>query len=141
MAAMPDAELMAVTHLTARLPGMYVSSDVPEPDIFDQLMAAKDAIVTVIRVGGDPSLRNWAAETVIDAPRLSIDVRGRDRQAANTAAGLVREAAEAMHGVSVSGGRCKSIDVGGPTLRPEELNTSVVRLGFFADMRTTPAPA
>jgi hypothetical protein len=139
--ALPDdVELMAVTYLTAQLPTMYVSSETPEPDVFDSLMAAKDAIVTVVRVGGDPSLRSWAAKTVIDAPRLSVDVRAKDRGAANTATALVRKAAETMHGVSAAGCKCTSIDVGGPTIRPDEPNTGVVRVGFFADMQAKAAP-
>lgn len=141
MALPDDVELMAVTHLAAHLPGMYVSSVVPEPDIFDQLLAARDAIVTVTRIGGDPALRSWAAETVLDGPRLSIDVRAKDRQTANTTTTQVRRAAEAMHGATAAGCRCVSITVGGPTLRPEEPNTNVVRLGFTVDMRAKAATA
>lgn len=140
MALPDDVELAAVTHLTAQLPGMYISSVTPEPDVFDQLMATKGAIVTVARVGGDPSLRSWAAQTVIDGPRLSVDVRARTRQAANTAVAEVRRACEAMHGVVAAGVKCTSIDVGGPTIRPEEPNTSVTRIGFFADLQAKAAP-
>lgn len=141
MALPDDVELMAVTLLSAALPTMYVSSATPEPDIFDQLMAAKDAIVTVARVGGDPTLRSWAAQTVIDGPRLSIDVRARTRQAANTAVAAVRRAAEAMHGATAAGVKCASIDVGGGTFRPEEPNTGVTRIGLFADLQAKAAPA
>lgn len=140
MALPDDVELAAVTHLTAQLPSMYVSSVVPEPDVFDELMATKDAIVTVTWVGGDPSLRSWAAQTVIDGPRLSVDARARTRQAAYAAVAEVRRAAEAMHGVTAAGVKCTSIDVGGPTFRPEEPNTNVTRIGFFADLQAKAAP-
>lgn len=131
----PDVEQMVVNQMLDVL-GYEASTIKPNGDTFEQALP----YVWVARVGGVRVARTLQGQALHDEARLSLDVYARDRVATVDAVAQVRAAFEQMHGTSRDGGLVlRTWEETGPTVRPEEPNTNVVRIGLMVGLRVRPA--
>lgn len=127
----PDIEEFLIGHLTDQLPDVYACSILPSDPTFTTSLP----LVQVTRIGGIPVYRRQ-----LDEPTVSLDVYASSRQQANEVVGRVRAVVAAMTDVTREGGRVTQTDEAtGPTLRPEEPNTNVVRIGLTVSLIVRPA--
>jgi hypothetical protein len=129
--ALPDVEALLVQYLTGAVDGLYVCTVRPDGSEFtDRLPLAQ-----ITRVGGPRTVPTWAGRYAAEDARISVDVYATTREAANTAVGTVRLALEDLKGVVTPQGTVsRTWEETGPSVRPEEPNTGVVRIGWIAGL-------
>lgn len=129
--ALPDVEALAVQYLTTAVDGLYVCTVRPAGSEFTGLLP----LAQITRVGGPRTIPTWNGRYSAEDARLSVDVYAATREAANAAVGVVRLALEDLKGqVTAQGTVSRTWEETGPTARPEEPNTGVVRIGWIAGL-------
>jgi hypothetical protein len=94
----------------------------------------------VNRIGGVRTEGTWEGRRLFDEARISIDVYADSRVTATDAMARVRAAIEQMQNTSRDGGFVlRTWEETGPSVRPEEQNTNVVRIGMTVVLRVRPA--
>lgn len=128
---LPDVEALAVQYLTGAVDGLYVCTVRPDGTEFTDLLP----LAQVTRVGGPRTIPTWAGRYAAEDARLSVDVYAATREAVAAAVGAVRLALEDLKGVVTPQGTVsRTWEETGPTARPEEPNTNVVRIGWVAGL-------
>ncbi|MEE4540991.1 hypothetical protein V2S66_03285 [Streptomyces sp. V4-01] len=129
--ALPDVEALIVHYLTGAVDGLYVCTVRPDGTAFTALLP----LAQITRVGGPRTIPTWNGRYVAEDARVSVDVYATSREAANASVGTVRLALESLRGrVTQQGTVSRTWEETGPTARPEEPNTNVVRIGWTAGL-------
>jgi hypothetical protein len=129
--ALPDIEALLVQYLSGAVPGLYVCTVRPDGSEFTSLLP----LAQIIRVGGPRTMPTWTGRYVAEDARVSVDVYAPTREAANAAVGVVRLALENLAGqVTPQGTVSRAWEETGPTARPEEPNSTIVRIGWVAGL-------
>ncbi|TFI30165.1 hypothetical protein [Streptomyces sp. 4R-3d] len=132
---LPDSKQVAIELLAAALPGVLVTSRLPEGKAFDEALPA----VRVLRIGGTSDMRGWSDPASRDRPRFSIDCYDASEGAAMRLALRVRAEWELLPGQSTEDGAVTGIsEETGPQDRPEEANSDVSRVGMILGMSVRP---
>ncbi|MFE4420444.1 hypothetical protein [Streptomyces sp. NPDC056817] len=132
---LPDGKQIAIELLTADLPGVHVTSKLPEGKALDAVLP----VVRVLRVGGVADVRGWADPAQRDNPRFSIDCYAGDEQQAMRLAQRVCAAWELLPGRSTADGIVTGISQEtGPQDRPEEPQSDITRVGMTLGMSVSP---
>ncbi|MET9848869.1 hypothetical protein [Streptomyces ossamyceticus] len=131
----PDVEEMVINQILDVL--TYEAATVrPEGDAFTEALP----FVQVARIGGTRVTSTLQGRRLHDDARISLDVYAASRVEATDAMAQVRAAVEQMQGTSRNGGYVlRTWEEIGPTIRPEEPNSNVTRLGYTAGLRVRPA--
>lgn len=129
--ALPDIEALLVQYLTRAVDGLYVCTVRPDGSEFTALLP----LAQITRVGGPRTLPTWAGRYAAEDARVSVDVYATSHEDANATVGTVRLALEDLKGrVTQQGTVSRTWEETGPTARPEEPNTGVVRVGWVAGL-------
>lgn len=132
---LPDSKQIAIDLLSLAMPGVFVTSKLPEGAALNAALPA----VRVLRVGGTSTMRGWSDPATCDRPRFSIDCYGDSEGAAMRLALRVRAEWELLPGQSTATGYVTGIsEETGPQDRPEEPNTGVARVGMILGMSVRP---
>lgn len=129
--ALPDVEALAVQYLTTAVDGLYVCTVRPDGGEF----IGRLPLAQITRVGGPRTIPTWTGRYAAEDARLSVDVYAATHEAAAAAVSAVRLALEDLKGVVTPQGTVsRTWEETGPTARPEEPNTNVVRTGWIAGL-------
>jgi len=129
--ALPDIEALIVQYLTDTVDGLYVCTVRPAAGEFIPRLP----LAQITRVGGPRTIPTWNGRYTAEDARVSVDVFADSREGANTTVGAVRLALEDLKGaVTEEGTVSRTWEETGPTARPEEPNTGVVRTGWIAGL-------
>ena len=129
--ALPDIEALLVQYLTDAVNGLYVCTTRPPAGEF----IGRLPLAQITRVGGPRTIPTWNGRYTAEDARVSVDVFAGSRAGANAAVGAVRLALEDLKGVVTPQGTVsRTWEETGPTARPEEPNTAVVRTGWIAGL-------
>ncbi|WP_327335849.1 hypothetical protein OG384_04245 [Streptomyces sp. NBC_01324] len=132
---LPDSKQVAIDLLAAAMPGVLVTSRLPEGKALNAALPA----VRVLRVGGTADMRGWADPATRDRPRLSIDCYDASEATAMRLAMRVRAEWELLPGRSTGDGIVAGIsEETGPQDRPEEPNSDISRVGMILGMSVRP---
>jgi hypothetical protein len=134
--ALPDVEALIVQYLTGAVDGMYACTVRPDGTQFTALLP----LAQITRVGGPRTIPTWNGRYVAEDARVSVDVYAATHEVANATVGMVRLALEDLKGRARPQGLVsRTWEEIGPTARPEEPNTGVVRVGWIAGLTVRPA--
>ncbi|MGW2594752.1 hypothetical protein ACWCXC_31420 [Streptomyces sp. NPDC001515] len=132
---LPDSKQVAIDLLAAAMPGVLVTSKLPEGSALITALLA----VRVLRIGGTSTMRGWSDPATTDRPRLSVDCYAADEGAAMRLALRVCAEWELLPGRSTEDATVSAISQEtGPQDRPEEPNTGVARVGMILGMSVRP---
>ncbi|MEU0098261.1 hypothetical protein [Streptomyces sp. NPDC006267] len=132
---LPDGKKVAIDLLSLDLPGVFVTSKLPEGAALNTVLPA----VRVLRIGGTSTTRGWSDPATTDRPRFSIDCYAADEGAAMRLALRVCAEWELLPNRSTEDGIVSAISQEtGPQDRPEEPNTGVARVGMILGMSVRP---
>ncbi|MFE9850345.1 hypothetical protein ACFYPN_16245 [Streptomyces sp. NPDC005576] len=132
---LPDAKRVAIDLLSAAMPGVTVTSKLPEGSALNGALPA----VRVLRIGGTSDMRGWSDPATRDRPRFSVDCYEATEGAAMRLALRVRAEWELLPGQATTGGIVTGIsEETGPQDRPEEPNTGIARVGMTLGMSVRP---
>nr|WP_202514099.1 hypothetical protein [Streptomyces sp. SID8373] len=132
---LPDGKKVAIDLLTTAMPGVLVTSELPEGKALNAALSA----VRVLRIGGTSTMRGWSGPATTDRPRLSVDCYAADEGAAMRLALRVCAEWELLPGRATADGIVTRISQEtGPQDRPEEPNTGVARVGMILGMSVRP---
>ncbi|RPK56232.1 hypothetical protein EES43_24630 [Streptomyces sp. ADI96-02] len=132
---LPDGKKVAIDLLSAGMPGVLVTSKLPE----GKALTAALPVVRVLRIGGTSTMRGWSDPATTDRPRFSIDCYAPDEGAAMRLALRVCAAWELFPGRSTGDATVSAISQEtGPQDRPEEPNTGIARVGMILGMSVRP---
>lgn len=132
---LPDSKQVAIDLLTVAMPGVLVTSRLPEGKALNAALPA----VRVLRVGGTADMRGWSDPATRDRPRFSIDCYDTTEAAAMRLAMRVRAEWELLPGRSTEAGMVTGIsEETGPQDRPEEPNSDISRVGMILGMSVRP---
>ncbi|MFJ6316088.1 hypothetical protein ACIQJW_08405 [Streptomyces californicus] len=132
---LPDGKKVAIDLLSLAMPGVHVTSKLPEGKALNAALPA----VRVLRIGGTSTMRGWSDPATTDRPRLSIDCYAADEGAAMRLALRVCAEWELLAGRSTEDATVSAISQEtGPQDRPEEPNTGVARVGMILGMSVRP---
>ncbi|MFD3740473.1 hypothetical protein [Streptomyces sp. NPDC058629] len=132
---LPDGKKVAIDLLSLAMPGVLVTSDLPEGEALNAALPA----VRVLRIGGTSTMRGWSDPATADRPRLNFDCFAAGRGAAMRLALRVCAEWELLPNQSTEDGIVTGISQEtGPQDRPEEPNTGVARVGMILGMSVRP---
>ena len=132
---LPDSKQVAIDLLTAAMPGVLVTSKLPEGAALNAALPA----VRVLRIGGTADMRGWADPATRDRPRFSVDCYEASDGAAMRLAMRVRAEWELLPDQSTDDGTVTGVsEETGPQDRPEEPNTGIARVGMTLGMSVRP---
>lgn len=129
--ALPDVKALVVQYLTEATDGLYVCTVRPDGSEFMSLLP----LVQITRVGGPRTIPTWNGRFRAEDARVSVDVFTASTDALAPVVSVVRLALEDLKGrVTQQGTVSRTWEEIGPTDRPEEPNTNVVRVGWIAGL-------
>jgi hypothetical protein len=129
--ALPDIKALVVQYLTSATDGLYVCTKRPDGTEFTDLLP----LVQITRVGGPRTIPTWNGRFWAEDARISVDVFAASDDAVTPAVSVVRLSLEDLKGrVTPQGTVSRTWEETGPTDRPEEPNTGVVRIGWVAGL-------
>ncbi|MGW9299582.1 hypothetical protein ACWHA3_01990 [Streptomyces cyaneofuscatus] len=132
---LPDGKKVAIGLLSLAMPGVLVTSKLPEGKALNAALPA----VRVLRIGGTSTTRGWSDPATTDRPRLSFDCYAADEGAAMGLARRVCAEWELLPNQSTEDGIVSGISQEtGPQDRPEEANTGISRVGMILGMSVRP---
>ncbi|MFF3558971.1 hypothetical protein ACFYXS_02865 [Streptomyces sp. NPDC002574] len=131
----PDVETMVINQILDVL-GYQAATKRPGGQDFTDALP----FVWVARIGGARTGESFGGRRQFDDARISLDVFAPSRVEATDAMALLRAAIEDMQGTTRDDGTVlRTWEEIGPTIRPEEPNTEVTRIGYTAGLRVQPA--
>ncbi|MFD8072155.1 hypothetical protein ACFV3E_05830 [Streptomyces sp. NPDC059718] len=131
----PDVEAMVI-HQILDVLGYQAATMRPGGHDFDEALP----FVWVARIGGGRTGESFGGQRHFDDARISLDVYAASRVEATDVMARVRAAIEQMQGTTWDGGTVlRTWEEIGPTIRLDEPNTEVTRIGYTAGLRVQPA--